>query len=360
MSLRDDDDDIDALISQSGVGGASAPAADLAEEMAPKRGRARGKASPKVAELSAKLTTELQKPAPASPVDMAAIIAQHIAREPGPARVLDVTADEYHELPGLSSTIAGIIVDKSPLHARAQHALFGGGSKAPTKAMDRGTVVHALVLGKGKEFVAVDADDWRTNAAKEARDAAREVGLVPMLSRDLEAAQETAAAITRQLPEHGVHLAGVSELAIEWWEQAGDELFVRCRGMLDHCIVDRGRILDLKIVGDASPSNVERSAENFGYAIQRAAYTRGLAALRPDLAGRIDFLFAFCEADPPHAINVSRPDGAFRELGDRRWERAVSTWGRCLTTNVWPGYGQTINQLTSPTWALSREEFASL
>jgi hypothetical protein len=85
-----------------------------------------------------------------------------------------------------------------------------------------------------------------------------------------------------------------------------------------------------------------------------------MAALIPDLAGRIEFLFGFCEKADPFAINLTRPDGTFRELGERRWLRAVATWAECLKTDRWPGYGDHINPLSAPAWALAREEEAAL
>ena len=345
--LREDDSDIDAQLGH---------VVDL-----PTKATKAARSKAKVAELSVELAGELKRNAVTAaapkPFDIVAAIAQHHAREPGAAQLLDVEPDAYHELPGLSSSIAKVVIDQSPLHAFAQHRMFGGRGREATKLMDRGNVVHSLVLGRGKKFEVLDFDNYKTHKAQDARDAARAAGLIPILAHDLEAAEQIAAAILRQLPEHGITLVGQSEVAIEWWEQAGDEQFIRCRGMFDHLLLSAGVIIDLKITGDASPGAIERGAENMGYALQQAAYRRALTALRPELAGRIDFLFVFAEADYPHAINVVRGDGVFREIGDRRWQRAVHTWGRCLATNTWPSYGGGINQLSPPAWALSREGY---
>lgn len=35
------------------------------------------------------------------------------------ARILDVSADDYHALPGFSSSVAKVVIEKSPLHAKA-------------------------------------------------------------------------------------------------------------------------------------------------------------------------------------------------------------------------------------------------
>lgn len=273
------------------------------------------------------------------------------------ARVVDCDPEQYHARPGLSASIAATLIARSPLHAWSQHPAYGGKGKKATKAMDEGTIGHRLVLGKGRDYRALDFDDYRTNAAKAARDAAIADGFVPVLAERLAELQQTADAIRIELARHRIQLDGQSELCIEWHEKS-ESGPVLCRAMLDHVWLERGRILDLKLVADAAPAKVERSAENFGYAIQHAAYTRALAALMPNLAGRVEMLFAFCEKEAPHAVNVCRPDGVFRALGEARWVRAVETWGACVKNNAWPGYGEVFNTLSAPTWALHREEAA--
>lgn len=268
------------------------------------------------------------------------------------ARLLrGLSADEYHARPGFSQTLATTLIMRSPLHARTEQ-LAGG--KDATRAMDRGSVIHALVLGEGK-FKVLEFNDYRKKAAQEAREAARAAGLVPILREEFEGARQVSFRIKEQLAARGIVLDGESEVGIEWEEETpfGPVL---CRGMMDHAWISKGRILDLKVTNDAAPLKVERSAENFGYGIQAAAYSRALAQLDPSLAGRTSFLFVFAEPDPPYAVNVCKPDGVFRELGERRWLRAVATWADCVKHDNWPGYGSGINELTAPAWAVSREE----
>jgi hypothetical protein len=220
--------------------------------------------------------------------------------------------------------------------------------------MDLGTVAHALTLNAGKEFVVLEYDDFRTNAAKEARDTVRAAGFVPILRDDFDRATKVTDALKAQMHVRGIALDGRSEVAITWQED-GLSGPVMCRGMLDHLRLEAGTIYDLKFVSNAAQHSIERSAENFGYAIQSAAYTRAVTGLRPDLAGRIQFVFLFCEVEPPYALNVCRPSGMFSELGERRWLRAVDVWGRCLKNDSWPGYGDEVNDIFPPGWALASE-----
>jgi hypothetical protein len=270
------------------------------------------------------------------------------------ARLLDVTPEEYHRIDAFSSSIAKIVIDQSPAHAR--HAQLAGDRKA-TKAMDRGSVMHHLVLGKGKDFEILDYEDWRTKNAQRDRDAARAAGKTPILKDAFEAASFGAIAIMKELARRGIRLDGASEQAMTWEEESSSGIVV-CKGMMDHVTADFGIIYDLKIIEDASPTSIERSAENFGHGIQRAAYTSGAAKVRPDMAGRTRMRFIFAEPEPPHAVNIVELDGMFRELGSRRWRRAIETWGGCVKAKEWPAYGQDINSITAPSWALAREGYS--
>lgn len=265
------------------------------------------------------------------------------------AELLNISIDEYFALDAFSSSAAKTLIARSPAHARA------GYRKTPTKAMERGDVIHKLLLGKGKDFVVIEHDDYKTKAAQAMRDEAREKKLVPILAHHLKSARLAADAIRSELVNRGIVLDGSSEQVVTWTEptEFGD---VKCKAMLDHVWLETGIVIDIKTTADASLTAVERTAENFGYGIQCAAYRRALTALDPDLEGKTAFAFVFCETEEePYAINVCEPDGVFAELGERRWLKAVATWARCLRDNHWPSYGPAVTPISAPTWALARE-----
>lgn len=265
------------------------------------------------------------------------------------AELLDISLEEYFELDAFSQSTAKVVLSRSPAHARA------GYRKKPTTSMEAGDIVHKLLLGKGKEFVVINSDSFRTKVAQQQRDDAREKGLVPVLVDEFEAHNIAAEKIRIQLADRGVNLDGVSEQPFTWTEET-EYGPVLCKGMLDHVWLDVGIALDLKTTADASPIAVERIAANMGYDVQWAAYTRGLAQLLPQFAGKHALAFAFCELENPHAVNFTEPDGNFQQLGTRRWLRAVTTWAKCIRDNHWPAYGTGTNPLTAPGWALYREE----
>lgn len=274
------------------------------------------------------------------------------------ARILQCTAADYHldpsETPSLSSSIAHTLVSKSPRHAHLEHPRLGARRRPPTKETDAGSLIHELILGCGGGFDVVDAEDWRTKDAKEARDASRAMGRVPVLRGDMDDAITVVSELKHEFDQLGIALSGASEVTVLWEETAGRRQ-VSCRCRMDHLILSDGVIYDVKTIRSAHPRICEKHMVEYGYDIQWAAYSSALAALRPNLAGHVDFAFLFCEIEPPYCVTPARPDGSMRQLGAARWGRAVETWEECLRTNTWPGYANGFIALAAPPWAISQE-----
>jgi hypothetical protein len=271
---------------------------------------------------------------------------------PRDGKILSVSIEEYRAMDAFSASIAKVIDSKSPAHALQALA----DERCPTEAMDNGAIGHRLLLGKGDDYAVLDFTDWRTSAARLARDHARGGGKIPILSRRFDEIAVAVSAISARINKMGIIFDGESELAISWTESdaQGDQL---CRGRLDHARIgeDAAQIFELKLVDSAAPDVVERSSETMGYAIATAAYIRAIEALRPDLRGRVEFYFIFAELAPPFAVNVCQPDGLFLDVGAARWIRAVKTWRECVQRQHWPAYGEAVNYITVPPWGLSRE-----
>ena len=90
----------------------------------------------------------------------------------------NISHDVYHadpsERPSLSSHLAGILLARSPAHAKLSHPRFGGAfPDKPSDEMNVGSIIHGLLLGGGADIVEIDADNYRTKAAQEARDLVR-------------------------------------------------------------------------------------------------------------------------------------------------------------------------------------------
>lgn len=102
----------------------------------------------------------------------------------------DLAEETYHSdpypAPSLSSHMAMTVISKSLMHAWRSHPRSPGSEPSVMgAAADRGSAAHALLFG-GKAIEAIVADDFRTTAARHARDKARASGRIPMLSKDIE------------------------------------------------------------------------------------------------------------------------------------------------------------------------------
>lgn len=281
---------------------------------------------------------------------MNAAVREAVKKELPPARILECTVEEYHKdpcaTPSLSSSTAKVMVSQSPLHAWSRHPKGGQAADAEeelqaddkdTKAKANGQLVHRLILGKGTDLVIVDAKDWRTNYAKDARDEAKAAGKQPVLAARFEELSKIAAILTSRCADLGYEFNGESEVPVEWYEQ-GAAGPVICRSMIDHLWLDHGKAVDVKTIRSANPRNISRSFVENGYDIQDRAYTRAIAQLRPKLKGRVELDFLFMEIEAPYAVVPYIPPAEYREIGKQRWGRAVSLWETCLAKNEWPSY----------------------
>lgn len=271
-----------------------------------------------------------------------------------------IDAEQYHrdEIPGvdvpcLSASIAKVLHEKSPRHAYARHPKLGGRFYPSSEAMDEGTALHSMLLGAGREVFPVQFDDYRTKAAKEQRDAARAERKIPLRAKDFDRLVRVARELRDGFRDASISLEGDVEQTMLWVEQADDGTPVQCKGMLDLVDWTTGRILDLKKTENAHPDAIARHVDDYGYAIQEAAYRSGFGEVRPQQRGREQFAFAFYELDPAVVVEVQL-DGSYRHIGESRWRRAVNTWARCLKTGKWPGYAA--QPIAPPAWVARKEE----
>lgn len=280
------------------------------------------------------------------------------------ARVLEVTEAAYHAdpcvRPSLTQSIAHTLVTESPRHAWLQHPKLGGNvDRVRTNAMDDGSILHSLLLGAGKQFEMVVADDWRTKDAKESRAAIEAEGKIAILGHKFEKLKKAAEHIWRNAKHQGFPFGGESEVAIEFVDYADPirrEREVLCRCRIDQ-IAPGHTIYDVKKVASANPKDIAKKIVEMGYDIQATAYTRAYEQLVPEALGRSDFVFLFCETEPPYEVVPARLDGYHVEIGRRRWERALTLWDKLLTEGSypWPGYSDGAITLIPPQYVINQQ-----
>lgn len=268
--------------------------------------------------------------------------------------IYDIPEDVYHRdpVPGgsLSSSGARLLIEEGG-PAKFDWARRHG--KVPTEAMQFGTAAHHRVLGTGAEIVPIEAENYQTKKAQDARDAATARGAVPMLPHQLEALDAMGEALRRH-PLAAELLAhwGSPEQSAFWRDR---ETGVICRARYDVLPTGRtslGRVLipDYKTAKSAAPEAFGRAVQERGYHQQAPWYLDGLRALglADDEAA---FAFIVQEKTPPFLVAVYQLDAAALMIGAALNRRALRLFAECQKSNRWPGYGEDIDTVTLPVWA---------
>jgi hypothetical protein len=265
-----------------------------------------------------------------------------------------------NETPALSPSIAHQLVTESPRHAWLYHRLLGGYKKPPTDEQEYGRLMHALILGEREKIVVVQADSFRGKAERAERDAARAAGKIPVVERKYQAAVEIAEVLKASIAELGYDLsAGTPEMRVEW-EVRAEAGRLQCSGYLDWLRNDRLQVLDLKTTdGSCHPDACAMKLVKQGGCIQDAAYRQAVETLNPEVAGRIEIVFLFCQLAQPFAVTPIICGGSMRELGESRWTRACDLFSRYLAlgreAKHWPPYADRPVIVEAPGWLVQRE-----
>lgn len=265
---------------------------------------------------------------------------------------------DYHAdpcaVPSLSRSVAHTLVYQSPLHAWYQHPRLNPQHEhESSERFDLGSAAHALLLGgTAAGICVVDADDWRTKAAKAARDEARNNGLTPILRKHDYAVRKMVDA-AREAIEHSPYAgcldsaSGASGQTLVW--RNGDSW---CRCLLDRITAGNSLILDYKTTESAAPSPWSRGhMVQHGYDMQCEFYKQGAEAV---FGTRPSFIFIVQEIHRPYAVSFVTLCESFHDVARGKIELALAQWRRCMKSNQWPGYHGFIAE--PPPWELTEHE----
>jgi hypothetical protein len=223
-------------------------------------------------------------------------------------------------------------------------------------AFDFGHAAHSEILGDGMRIVVVEADDFRTKAAREARDQAYAEGATPLLRKDYQHVQAMGDAL-RSHPIAAKLLdpdRGTPEQSLFWIDQRTG-VWRRARlDSLPHPGLGRMIVVDYKSTDSANPTDCARSIAKFGYHMQGACYLDGIRTL--GLADDAAFLLIFQEKTPPYLISVIEPSVTALRIGHERNQRAIDLFKHCTETNHWPAYVEGIELVDLPFWAEREHE----
>lgn len=289
----------------------------------------------------------------------------------------DFDVEAYHAdpcpEPSLSSSVAKLLVHRSPAHAAHAHPRLN--PDLPAEEYDarkaRGQAAHKLLLGRGAEVAVVEGfADWRKKEAQAARDEALAAGLIPMLEEPFGSVHALVESARATLAEYappirvGEEGAGQAEVLLAARDPSG----VWLRALVDWLEIDeenkRAVIYDYKSTeASAAPGGIARLISSMRYDFQGAFYERVLTTLRPELAGRIEFRLIVQEVDGPQELSVVELSEADLDVARHQVSAGIARWAECLRNGHFPGYDRAVQRVTLPPWHsqpwLEREMAAS-
>lgn len=274
---------------------------------------------------------------------------------------LDIASVDYFtdpcSEPSLTQSIASVLLDKSPRHAALRHPrLNPAWEPYEDTKFNIGNAAHKLLIGRGKELVVVEADDWRTKDAKAQRDEAHAAGKVAILEHQFRTAQAMADEFVSQItsvPEcaHAFSPGGVG---------SGEVVIIaEYEGVILRSMVDWMRntthLDDLKTTGkSASPDNLPYVMADGGWDLQAAIQERILDVLDPDGRGRRHHYFYLQENDDPYEVTVCELPESVMTIGRAKLDKAIGIWRTCMAANRWPGYARVVHQPSYPPYMEAR------
>ncbi|MDN5859770.1 MAG: PD-(D/E)XK nuclease-like domain-containing protein [Pseudonocardia sp.] len=276
--------------------------------------------------------------------------------EPGHYPQLDET--RYHADPvvggSLSSTGARTLITRTPAHFAYQREH----GRPDTDAFDLGRATHAQLLGVGGPIVEVNADSWRTNAAKTARAEARKAGATPLLIEDANRVRAAVAAVHAH-PVVGPLFARPGR-AEQSYVGRCPETGVMCRIRIDWqpdtAPGQRAIAVDYKTTTDASPDHFGTAMGRYGYHQQGPFY--GDVLLWLGLATAVQTVFVVQEKDPPYLVSYGWPDAEAVEWGRVLNRKARDVFAHCTESGEWPGYSTQPIPFELPGWLKRQYEDA--
>lgn len=268
---------------------------------------------------------------------------------------LNMPAADYHAHPAVSKSQLDEM-QKSPLHFYSRHVAKTT-PREPTAAMTLGTALHYAVLEPDlfrDTYREAPDCDRRTKAGKEewAAFMRAEDNRASLSPADMNSVFQMSRSVeTHPASKKLLALSPLREVSY-FWTDADTDVDCRCRP--DAVLAGNRALIDIKSSVDASPQAFAKSIAKYGYHRQADWYLRGVEAatgIRPE-----SFIFVVVESAPPYAVGVYVIDD--ESIAEGRYQNmvALDRVAQCRASGKWPSYSESIEPISAPTWALTRNK----
>ena len=247
---------------------------------------------------------------------------------------------DYHADPAVSASHLHAVAS-SPYHYWSRFLNPDRPPSVQTAAMKLGSLTHCAVLEpdelSSRYGICLPRN---TKAGKEMEGEMIAAGIEAVTASEMEQAMAMAGSVRSHQAAAALLRDGKAEQSF-WWDDTPTGLRCKCRPDW----YTGNTIVDLKTTTDASPKGFARSVAQWRYAIQQNHYLAGTFAER--------FVFIAVEKTYPYAVGVYELDEAAALYGEAERRNNLQTIADCRAISEWPGYGNTIQSLSLPAWALT-------
>lgn len=274
-----------------------------------------------------------------------------------PGIYYDMPTEIYHAdpcpTPSLSNSLIRDLLDKSPKHAAWKHPkLNQNAGLIASNSMNRGTLLHNLILGCGSVIEIIYADNFLTKKAKEDRDKALLEGKTPILEKEYDEVKRCSEIAIEKIANHkaceGFFNVGHSEAVIAWQEEN-----IWCRGMVDRLPQDHNfPLFDIKGTDNsASTLKWEKRLREI-YRTQGVFYNRGLSKIEG--IKRPPMRFIVIEMFEPFEISIFSLSEELKEVAENEVQRAIQIWQHSTRNKEWKGYPDHIIEVLPKPWIINQ------
>ena len=247
---------------------------------------------------------------------------------------------DYHADSAVSASHLHAVAS-SPYHYWSRFINPDRPPSVQTAAMKLGSLTHCAVLEPdqlSKRYAICLPRN--TKAGKEMAAEMEASGIEAVTAPEMEQALAMAASVRSHQAAAALLRDGKAEQSF-WWDDTATCLRCKCRPDWYYGVT----IVDLKTTTDASPRGFAKSVAQWRYHVQQNHYLAGTFAER--------FVFIAVEKSYPYAVGVYELDEAAALYGETERRNNLQTIADCRAIAEWPGYGNTIQPLSLPSWAFS-------
>lgn len=254
---------------------------------------------------------------------------------------MDISSEEYHELPDSVSCSGLKYLLRSPAHFQAYLEESDDGKP------NIGTALHCAVLEP--ERFEQEYTVYSGRRGTKAFDAFVEEnpGKIILNEQEWIKVHGMLRAIMshKEFPLWKALQTAKREMSVFWTDE---ETGIQCRVRFDALCAPFANF-DLKTTTDARPEQFIKQAVRLDYDLQAAMYTEAAHRFTGEV---LPFIFVAVEEDAPNGLWLHTAGQSMIDNGWKKYRRALSLYKTCKESGFWPGYLNAQTTLEMPRYAL--------